>query len=107
MSNDNQGIPNDIRESVAISSLKSVAEQAAMLSNLAFANLINNTSLSQQNAVSNQQSMNQLNLTLTGKAINRISNLSPTEANATTKIITGNDLASQLAELVAALKNKQ
>lgn len=107
MSTDNQGLPNDIRESVAVANFKNIAEQAAMLSNLAFSNLINNTNLSQQNAVSNQQSMNQLNLTLTSKAINRISNLSPTEANATAKLTTGNDLASQLAELVATLKNSQ
>jgi hypothetical protein len=39
-------LPDDIRESIAIGNVKSVAEQPAMLSNLAFANLISNVNLS-------------------------------------------------------------
>ena len=107
MSNETSAIPNDIRESLAIANVKSVAEQPAMLSNLAFSNLITNNNLSQQNAVSNQQAMNQLGLTVTGKAINRVSNLSSEEAVAILKIDTGNELAVQLAELKAAANGKK
>jgi hypothetical protein len=96
-------LPDDIRESIAIGNVKSVAEQPAMLSNLAYANLIQNVNLSQQNAVSNQQSMNQLQLTVTGKVVNLISNLSPMEAVAVTKIDTGNDIAQQISDLKAAI----
>jgi hypothetical protein len=103
MSNENSGLPNDIRESVAIGNIKSVAEQPAMLSNLAFANLTANNNLSQQNAVSNQQAMNQLTLTVTGKTVNRISDLSPAEASAIQEIQSGSDLAAQLAGLRAAV----
>jgi hypothetical protein len=92
-------LPDDIRESIAIGNVKSVAEQPSMLSNLAYANLIGNVNLSQQNAVSNQQAMNQLGLTVTGKVVNLVANLSPLEAVAVVKMDTGNDVAQQLADL--------
>ena len=92
-------LPDDIRESIAIGNVKSVAEQSSMLSNLAYANLISNVNLSQQNAVSNQQAMNQLGLTVTGKVVNLVANLSPMEAVAVVKLDTGNDVAEQLADI--------
>ncbi len=96
-------LPDDIRESIAIGNVKSVAEQPSMLSNLAYANLIANVNLSQQNAVSNQQAMNQLGLTVTGKVVNLVANLSPMEAVAVVKMDTGNDVAQQLADLKGTL----
>ncbi|HEV2913203.1 MAG TPA: RebB family R body protein [Pyrinomonadaceae bacterium] len=92
-------LPDDIRESIAIGNVKSVAEQPSMLSNLAYANQISNVNLSQQNAVSNQQALNQLGLSVTGKSVNLVANLSPMEAVATVKLDTGNDVAQQLADL--------
>ncbi|HBB88616.1 MAG TPA: R body protein [Blastocatellia bacterium] len=70
-----------------------------MLSNLAYANLISNVNLSQQNAVSNQQGFNQLGVTVTGKSVNLVANLSPLEAVAAVKLDTGNDVAEQLADI--------
>ena len=100
MANDtSSALPDDIRESIAIGNVKSVAEQPSMLSNLAYANLISNVNLSQQNAVSNQQAMNQLGLTVTGKVVNLVANLSPMEAVAVVRMDTGNDAAQQLADL--------
>lgn len=96
-------LPDDIRESIAIGNVKSVAEQSSMLSNLAYANLISNVNLSQQNAVSNQQAMNQLGLTVTGKVVNLVANLSPMEAVAVVKLDTGNDVAEQLADIKGTL----
>ena len=99
---DDQGksyLPDDVRGSVAIANFKSIAEQPAMLINLNYANLINNVNLTQENAVSNQQSINQLALTITAKAVNRISNLNPAEANTMHKIVNGDDLAKLLNEL--------
>ncbi|HEX8558382.1 MAG TPA: RebB family R body protein [Pyrinomonadaceae bacterium] len=92
-------LPGDIRESIAIANVKSVAEQPSMLSNLAYANLISNVNFSQQNAVSHQQAGNQLGQTVAGKAINLVANLQPMEAVATVKLDTGNDIAEQLADL--------
>ena len=92
-------LPDDIREAIAIGNVKSVAEQSSMLSNLAYANLISNVNLSQQNAVSNQQGLNQLGVTVTGKSVNLVANLSPMEAVAAVKLDTGNDVAEQLADI--------
>jgi hypothetical protein len=94
-------VPGDIRQSVAIANVKTVAEQSAMLSNLSFSNLITNDNLSQQNAVSFQQSMNQLTITVTGKGINRVSNLGPLEAISVEEVLTSNDVAKDIAELRA------
>ena len=92
-------LPDDIRESIAIGNVKSVAEQTSMLSNLSYADLISNDNLSQQNAVSNQQGMNQLSMTVSGKINNLVSSLSPMEATAVAKLDTGNDVAEQLADI--------
>jgi hypothetical protein len=97
-------LPDDIREAIAIGNVKSVAEQSSMLSNLAYANLISNTNLGQQNAVSNQQALNQLNATVTGKSVNLVANLNPLEAVAAVKLDTGNDIAEQLADLKGAVQ---
>ncbi|WYL96837.1 MAG: hypothetical protein HEQ35_26310 [Gloeotrichia echinulata IR180] len=97
-------LPDDIRESIAIANAKSVAEQPAMLSNLAYANLITNTNLAQQNTLANQQAMYQLAMTATAKAVNKVSDLSPMEALAIAKLDTSNDLAQQIADVKAASK---
>ena len=97
--NSSSVLPDDIREAIAIGNVKSVAEQSSMLSNLAYANLISNTNLAQQNAVSNQQGLNQLGATVTGKSVNLVSNLNPLEAVAAVKLDTGNDVAEQLADI--------
>lgn len=98
-------LPDDIRESVAIANVKSVAEQSSMLSNLAYADMMSNDNLSQQNAVSNQQGMNQLGVTVAGKVNNLISSLNPMEATAIAKLDTGNDVAEQLADIKGTLKS--
>jgi len=97
-------LPDDIREAIAIGNVKSVAEQSSMLSNLAYANLISNTNLGQQNAVSNQQALNQLGATVTGKSVNLLANLNPLEAVAAVKLDTGNDIAEQLSDLKGAVQ---
>jgi hypothetical protein len=103
------GLPEDIRSAVAVANVKSVAEQPALLSNLAFANLLANVNLSQQNAVSHQQAMTQLMASVVTKAVNQIANLSPQESLAINKLDYANDLAPILVELkstVEALKKR-
>lgn len=92
----------NIIEAVAIGNLKSIAEQPAMLSNLAYSNTVVNTNLSMQNAVSNQQAMNELGVAVTGKTINRLINLGPLEAVSVTQILTGNTVAEEKLDLSAA-----
>lgn len=66
-------------EAVAVSLVKSIGAQPAQAANLAYSNLIANVNLSQQNAVSNQQAMNELGIAVTGKTVNVIANFSPAE----------------------------
>jgi|GEM_PF-2163447 len=96
-------LPNDIRESVAISGVDSVAGQPASLANLTYANTIANVNLSQQNTLANQQAINQVGLATLAKAVDLVADLSPMEAVATVKLDTGNDIAEQLADLKAVL----
>lgn len=75
----------DVIETVAIGNIKSVAEQPAMLSNLAYSNLVANTNLSQENAVANQQAMNELSVAITGALVKYISDSTNNETTDTEK----------------------
>ena len=97
-------MPEDILESIAIAGVCSNGQRNANLSNLSFSNVSTNVNLSQQNSLSIQQSINQIALAATGKAVNLVSNLLPLEANAVVKLDTGNDLAQQIAGLRAAVE---
>jgi hypothetical protein len=96
-------LPEEVLQAISISNAKSVAEQPAMLANLAFGNNTSNANLSQQNAVSNQQAMNELNVVITGKAVNLVANLSPMEAVSTSQLFTGNTVAEEIADLQASV----
>lgn len=89
---------------IGVSNLKSVAEQPAMLSNLAFSNTVANTNLSQQNAVANQQAMNELGVSILGKTVNKVSDLGPLEARSAVDILTNNELAQDMASLKASIQ---
>lgn len=95
---------NDTALVVAITNLKSIAEQPAMLSNLAYSNVIANTNLSQQNAVANQQAMNELGISIVGKTVNKVSDLGPLEARSAVDILTNNEYAQTIADLKATLQ---
>lgn len=87
----------------AVADLKSVAEQPAILSNLALANLIQNVNQAQQNAVSQQQAMNQISVAVTGKVVNLLTTLGPLEAMSAQQLLTGNAVAEEIADLKAAV----
>ena len=88
---------------IGITNLKSVGEQPAMLSNLAYSNTIANTNLSQQNAVANQQAMNELGISIVGKTVNKVSDLGPLEARSAVDILTNDEVAQALLDLKAAI----
>ncbi|MBO9722681.1 R body protein [Xanthomonas phaseoli pv. dieffenbachiae] len=75
-----------------------------MLSNLAYSNTVANTNLSQQNAVANQQAMNELGISIVAKASNTISNLGPLEARSAVDILTNDELAQTIADMKATLQ---
>jgi len=89
---------------IAIANAMAIAQQPAMLANLAYANTVTNANLAQQNAVAAQQAMNELNITVVGKLVNMLTTLSPLEAKSSEEILTGNTVAEELADLKAALQ---
>ena len=91
-------LPSDIVQSVAIGNLKAISEQPAMLSNLAYSNTVATTNLSQQNAVANQQSMNELGVAVTGSTVSKVQNLGPLEARSAVDILTNDELAQTIAD---------
>jgi hypothetical protein len=96
-------LPPEVVEAVSIASLKSIAAQPAMLSNLAYANVVSNTNLSSQNAVANQQALNELGVSVVGKTVNVVSNLGPLEAKSAQEILTGNTMGELIANLKALI----
>lgn len=102
-----ESLPHSVVHSVAIGNLKAIAEQPAMISNLAYGNLVANTNLSQQNAVAYQQAMNELGLALVGRVSGNVTNLSPLESRSATDVLTQNDMAQLLASLKAVLTELQ
>jgi len=97
-------LPAEVVSAVAIGNLKAISEQPAMLSNLAYSNTVTNTNLSQQNAVANQQAMNELGISIVAKASNTISNLNPLEARSAVDVLTDNALADDIASLKATVE---
>jgi len=96
--------PDEIVEAVAIGNFKSISEQPAMFSNLLFSNVVATTNLSSQNAVANQQSMNELNVTVTAKSTNAVSDLGPLEARSAVDILSNNEIAQTIADLKASVQ---
>lgn len=103
----NTYLPPSLGETVTVigvTNLKSVGEQPAMLSNLAYSNTVSNTNLSHQNAVSNQQAMNELAISVVGKTVNKVSDLGPLEARSAVDILTNDEVAQTIADLKATLQ---
>jgi hypothetical protein len=96
--------PGDAVEATADAHLRSVAAQPAILANLSLSNLIQNINLAQQNAVSNQQAMNQLSIAIVGKTVNLLTTLGPLEAMSAEQALTGNSVAEEISDLKAAVE---
>lgn len=73
----------------------------AALSLLNASNTVENSDRISKNAVSNQQSIDQLSLSILGKALNLITDLGPKEAKAAQVTLTGSTLAEDIASLKA------
>lgn len=86
----------EIVESVADANLKNVAEAPAFYSALAMGN-----------ATAHQQAMQQIQLAAVGAIVKGLTEVDPTEAVATLKATSGNEVASTLAQLLAALGSGQ
>lgn len=92
---------NDVLE---LTSLNSNGGQPARLANLNYSNFVTNTNLGGQNAVANQQAHAQLAVTIVGKAVNQVANLSPLEGRASVDALTDNAEADEIASLRAVVQ---
>jgi hypothetical protein len=93
----------EVVSAVAIGNLKAISEQPAMLSNLAFANVVASNNLGQQNAVSNQRTVGELSLSVLAGGTNTVSNLGPLEARSSVDVLSNNELAQTIADLKSTL----
>lgn len=94
----------EVVSAVATGNLKAISEQPAMLSNLAFANIVASNNLGQQNAVSNQRSVGELGLSTLASSTNAVSNLDPMEARSAVDVLSNNELAQTIADLKSTLQ---
>lgn len=79
-------LPPEITEALAIVNALSIGEQPAILANLALANQILNQNLEQQEAIANQQAMNQIQMATVAKAVELIANIDPVDENAVARL---------------------
>lgn len=69
---DDNTLPDQIVESIAISNAKSIGEQPAILANLALSNQILNNNMQQQMMIAQQQAMNQITMATLSKCVSLI-----------------------------------
>lgn len=86
-----------------VDSLLAMAQQSALVSNLAFANQVRNTDLAGQSQASRQQGMDRLRLSVLAQATGRIQALAPVEARAVVAVLTDDAAAQTLADLRATV----
>jgi hypothetical protein len=101
---DEKNIDEQIVSAVATGNLKAISEQPALISNLAYANVVSSTNLGQQNAVANQQAGNEITVPLVAKAVSTVSDPGPLEARSAVDILSNNELAQTIADLKASVQ---
>jgi hypothetical protein len=92
-----------IIEAGATGTAVTLAAEPAMLSNIAFGNSSANTNLAAQNAVANQQALNEVGVSALGKAVAMIVQSGPLNTASVTELMTGDTVAEEIADLKAAL----
>jgi hypothetical protein len=92
-------INEEVIDVVANANLKSIAEMPAQLANLLYSNTVANINISQQNAVANQQAMNELGIAVVAKACHLLGVAGPREARSAIDIVTNEELEQTIADL--------
>lgn len=85
------------------SSLMAIAGNPAEASGLSLNNAISQRNLSQQNAVSHQQRIQSLGISVLGKTVRKVSAPTVLEARSAMDVLSGNEMAEVLASLKAAI----
>lgn len=100
-------VNEQVVDSVTISNVKTIAESGSFYAQMGFANAVANQQQAQQNALSHQQAMNQISQAATGAIVKSLIEVDPSQSVSESKLLTGNDLASTLAQLLSALNSGQ
>lgn len=85
-----------IVDTISIDNVKTIAEMGAQAAGL-----------SMQNAVAHQQAMQQLQIAAVGSIVKNITEMDPAQAVSILKATSGNEVASQIAALAAAIGGGQ
>lgn len=91
--NATSALPDDLRESVAVANIKTIGEAAAYY-----------TAMHMGNLTAHAKRVDTLAETAMARSIDLINNLGPAEARAASKVLTGNDTADQILQLITALQ---
>jgi len=94
-----------IKESVGNIDMKMLGLGPDVSANMLYQGLAQSLVISAQNAVSQQQRMDQIGNAIVTQAVNLLINTDPTEAIAVGKEMSGNDLGQQLAQLLAVINS--
>jgi hypothetical protein len=97
-------LDEQIVNAVATGNLKAISEQPALLSNLAFANVVSSTNLGHQNAVSHQDAGQRITVPLVAKAVSTVSDPGPLEARSAVDVLSNNELAQSIADLKSVVE---
>lgn len=97
-------LPKGILDSISTGNVMAVGDQPAILANTALGNMIANVNMAQQNAVSGQQAMNQLQMTVLGKVVENLIGIKPATAAAFQATLSKEEIAT-LRALLRTLKN--
>lgn len=80
-----------------------LAEQPALLSNLAYSDQVASTDLAAKGSLSNQDALNKLQVSILAKAVNQVQNHNPMQARAVVDVLSNNEQAQAIADLKAAV----
>lgn len=94
-------------DSVTIANTKNLGDGPAIAANLLNQTVAQSLALAAQNAVANQQQMNAIGQAATTAAVDRLLHTQPADAVAASKLLTGNDVATQMMQLLSALNSGQ
>ena len=96
-------IQEEVTQAVAVGNLKSISEQPAMLSNLAYANAVQSTDMVAKNATSSQQGLNEVGQAVVSRGAGELLKIGPLEARSAVDVLTDNALAEAIADLKGTL----
>lgn len=101
------GVNEQVVDSITTGNVKTIGEAGSFYTQMGFANAVANQQQAQQNALSHQQAMNAISQAATGAIVKSLIEVDPSQSVSENKLLTGNDTAAMLANLLAALNSGQ